>query len=343
MKKKFQWGRRAPGFPATRLRKAVLMSALMVSGLVIMTCWGYAGESSVESRAVAADDTCSCKKIPPQPGDIGCDSIKVITFQGGPGCVDATTIYEDCELNSSGTSDYLALGFWNGRERRILLRFNLDYIVDSTCINPPLALVAQFDSVRFTLYTTDSCVDVDTCRDKTRQFFVGRLQQEWNVGANGKYLSACQTLDCGDQASTGSVNWCDPWKQCGGDYIFSTDANVPRNVPLSQTSPGDACIDSVMFVCHRPSPYNRYIKQTIKEWISDPDSNFGWVIMPDSSQRASHPNSALLFHSPSAKNSALRPKLTMYFTAGVDRDDDPVCGTVSYIKLPGCPAATGRE
>ena len=314
----------------------------MASGLVIMTCWGYAGESSVESRAVAADDTCNCKKNPQQSGDIGCDSIKVITFQGGPGCVFATTIYEDCELNSSGISDYLALGFWNGKERRLLLRFNLNYIVDSECINPPLALVAQFDSVRVTLYTA-SCEYVDSCEDKTRQFFIGRLQRDWTAGTNGKDLSACQTLDCGDPASDGSASWYYPWTKPGGDYIFSTDANVPRNVPLSQTSPGSSCIDSVMFVCHRPSPYNRYMKQTIKEWISAPYTNFGWVIMPDSSQRASHPNSALVFHSPSASVSALRPKLTMYFTAGVDRGDVTPCGTTSYIKLPGCPAATGRE
>ena len=343
MKKKFQWGRRAPGFPATRLRKAVLMSAFMASGLVIMTCWGYAGESSVESRAVAADDTCNCKKNPQQSGDIGCDSIKVITFQGGPGCVFATTIYEDCELNSSGISDYLALGFWNGKERRLLLRFNLNYIVDSECINPPLALVAQFDSVRVTLYTA-SCEYVDSCEDKTRQFFVGRLLQGWRTGNNGADTPACSVLNCGTPASQGSVRWCYPWtNQCGGYYIFSPNDVVPRNIPLSQTSPGSACIDSVMFVCHRPSPYNRYLKQTIGEWISDPDTNFGWVIMPDSTQRAIHPNSALVFHSSGASILALRPKLTMYFTPGVDRGDAPPCGTVRYIKLPSSPAATGRE
>lgn len=344
MKKKFQRGRSAPGFPATGLRKAVLMSALMVSGLVIMTCWGYAGESSVESRAVAADDTCNCKKNPQQSGDIGCDSIKVITFQGGPDCVKATTIYDSlCAKNSSGASKFLALGFWDGTERRILLRFDLDGIVDSECINPPLALVAQFDSVRVTLYTASDCKDVDTCNDKTRQFFIGRLQRDWTAGTNGKDLSACQTLNCGDPASDGSASWYYPWTKPGGDYIFSADANVPRNVPLSQTSPGSSCIDSVMFVCHRPSPYNRYMKQTIKEWISDPDSNFGWVIMPDSSQRVSHDSSALVFHSPSADDPALRPKLTMYFTAGVDRGDVTPCGTTSYITVPRSPAATGRE
>jgi hypothetical protein len=276
-----------------------------------------------------AEDTCPCYLK--QPDINPCTEIKRITFQGGTDCVSATTIYEDYPDNCSGSSPYLSLGYLNGYERRIFIKFDITGIDPTECRNPDLGFMAPFDSAQLTLFVVNDKQEcVGACGTNLdpdgRQFFLAAAQDPWVICRDGKDDS-CVILNQGLLLP----GCCPTWNTDSKNYYWPFN-NQPRNLPFEQP-----CIDSIVFVCHRPMPYNSPMKRTLREWIIGAWPNNGWVILPDSTQRQQFPNSALLFYSPSYGNPALRPRLRLWFTRGVDRDDRPKCGFIDYIIVPPLP------
>jgi hypothetical protein len=287
-------------------------------------------ETNGKEKLIVQEDTCPC--FNGGTPDIGCDSIKVMTFQGNfPDCVKATTIYADYPSYSSGRSEYLALGFWKGLERRIFIRFELEGIDRGECRNPNLGFMAPFDSAQIVFYVVRGEPNVNYTGLKNRQFFVATALTGWGVGTNGEPLNPMDVLLHGDPA-TGSGP---TWNSASKNYQWPFDSQ-PRNIDFAQLFPGQTPIDSIVFVCHRPMPYNSPIKRTLRNWITQEPGwvNEGWVIMPDSTQQKvdTLANSALLLYSPTYQGDpSLRPKLTLWFTKGVDRGDRPQCAKISYI------------
>jgi hypothetical protein len=258
----------------------------------------------------------------------------MITFQGccdgtvfPDTCLQATSIYEDCPDNSSGQGKYLAVGRYQGQERRIFIRFNFSGIWQDECRNPNLGFMAPFDSVWIVFYVVPDVPGVVCDSIKERRFFLAAATESWDVGANGEDLDSLQTLLCGESEKGGPT-----WASSSESYKWPYD-NQPRNLPFPQDK---SCIDSIVFVCHRPMPYNSPMKRTIRDWIMhsapNPD-NFGWVMMADSTQKDID-NSALVLYSPTYPKKALRPKLILWFPKGVDRRDNVgTCGTIQYLPV----------
>jgi hypothetical protein len=299
--------------------------SVRIAAITVIAAMG-AGIAWIPARSVdrssvapqATTDTCNCYKATPAPP---CnDSIKVIEWQGGT-CVKTVTIYEDSVNNSSGASEFLALGTVNGYERRILLEVDLSGVRDSICRNPNLGKVAQFDSVRVTLYV----VDTASCGQYRETGFIFRLgtitDANWEVDGNGSSLDACATLYSGVVATEDNAA---TWKRDNNAFV----AGTPRNWPLS---PG---YDSVEFVCHRPMPDNPPMKDTIREWISGSSANYGWMIALDPALVETKQDYALVFYSSTYSEVDLRPKLTMYFTKGENRPDDPKGDCVKTYFIP---------
>jgi hypothetical protein len=292
---------------------------------------GLIAATSFSSTLLAQEVICPCCEGGSGDPDTTCNLVKVITFQGQPDCVTATTIYEDFPENSSGSSDYLALGYWNGFERRIFIKFDIDTIVPEECRNPNLGFMAPFDSAQLTLFVVNEQKCFGACKTdltpNARQFFLAAAQKLWEPCPYGE-RDACPILNQGFP-----LLGCGPtWDPDSSNYWWPFDSQ-PRNLPFEEP-----CIDSVVFVCHRPMPYNSPMKRTLREWIIDGEGqweNNGWVILPNSAQRDSFPDSALLFYSPSYKDQALRPRLRLWFTRGVNRKDNVPCATsIDYIVVP---------
>jgi hypothetical protein len=313
----------------------VAISALAAIGVSVVafrpTFPPEASDVLPPALTVVAEDTCPC--FLDQPDKIPCNEVKVITFQGQPNCVTATTIYEEFPNNSSGSSDYLALGYLNSFERRIFIRFELEGIVPEECRNPNLGFMAPFDSAQLTLFVVNQEPCEKTCgMDSTpdgRQFFLAAAQRAWNL-CDRLNRDSCLIFNEGiPSAGCGST-----WRTDATNYWWPFSSQ-PRNLAFEAP-----CIDSIVFVCHRPMPFNSPMKRTLREWIIKDSTgtkweNNGWVILPDSTQDKQFPNSALLFYSPTYWNQSLRPRLRLWFTRGVNREDKMPCVTsIDYIVVP---------
>jgi hypothetical protein len=291
---------------------AVAAIAAMMAGIVWVSAKSV---SRPDVAPQAASDTCNCYKATPAPP---CnDSIKVIEWRD-TSCVNAVTIYQDFPNNNSGAGEFLALGTVDEEERRILLRVNLIGIVDSICRNPNLGRVAQFDSVHLTLYPVH---DIGQYPDTGFIFRLGTITAPWSMGTGGGSLNPATTLASGASASPGSATWANSASQ----FV----AGTPRNWPLS------VGYDSVEFICHRPMPENPPMKDTIRSWISAPSTNYGWMVALDPALVISKQDYALVFYSSTCSRPELRPKLTLYFTRGENRDDKPAdCARIYFIPAP---------
>jgi hypothetical protein len=291
---------------------AATVVAAMAAGFVLIPAQCV---SKASAAPEAVTDTCGCFK---KPVAATCnDSIKIIEWQGG--CVKAATIYEDYCDNTSGASEYMAVGTVGGKERRIMLKFDLTGVVDSFCINPNLGRIAQFDSVRVTLYVSPDC---GQDHETGFIFRLGTINTDWDTDMTvGGDLDACKTLYTGVETKGDDMA---TWRNFAKQFTPGT----PRNWPLS------AGYRSVDFICHRPQPDNPPMKTTISGWITNPNNNNGWMIALDSSQIQPGKDYALVFYSSSYKgNLNLRPKLTMYFTKGEDRKDTPdtTCSRTYFV------------
>jgi hypothetical protein len=314
---------------------ATTLAAGLTAAILFPTTVPDIPKTNDEDNLIVQEDTCPCFKD--EPSNLSCDSMKVITFQGcyypknpDSSCIKATTIYEEYPDSSSGVGHYLALGYYGGVERRIFLWFDLTGIVDDECRNPDLGFMAPFDSAQIVLYVVPNIQGVDYQGQKDRQFFIAAAAKDWIVGNNGEQLDSIQTLKTGSPAKNGPT-----WRTDSMNYWWPFN-NQPRNLDFDAMYPGATPIDSIVFVCHRPMPYNSPIKRTLRNWIMVPDSvpNFGWVVMADSTQQVTRSKSALVIYSPTHPNKALHPKLTLWFTKGVDREDAPRCGAVKYVPVP---------
>jgi hypothetical protein len=298
------------------LMKMAIVAIAITAGIMI-SAKSKSVSKQVEPQAVT--DTCGCYTTPPATTCV--DSIKIIEWQGCS--VDAVTIYEDNVDNNSEKSQYLALGTYDGSQRRIMLRIPaFDGIVDSFCINPKLGRIAQFDSVRLTLYVAKA-----ECVDYTDTGYIFRLgiitDTTWAVDCTtSSDLTACETLYTG--APTTPSDTAATWRNYGKAFTPGT----PRNWPLP------IGYDHVEFICHRPQPDNPDMKTTISNWIHGTLPNGGWMIYLDSTQIRKE-NYALIFYSSKYSVESLRPKLTMYFTKGENRDDDPgPYSTTTFVYAP---------
>jgi hypothetical protein len=303
----------------TKIMAATVVAA-MAAGFILIPAQCV---SKASAAPEAVTDTCGCFKV---PAAATCnDSIKIIEWQSKDSvkdCVKAATIYEDYCDNTSGASEYMAVGTVGGKERRIMLQFNFGEIIDSFCINPNLGRIAQFDSVRVTLYVDQECGQY---LETGFIFRLGTINTNWSMDTTvGSDLDACATLKTGVETKGDTVaTWCHSAKQ------FTP--GTPRNWPLS------AGYESVDFICHRPQPDNPPMKTTISGWITDSKSNHGWMITLDSSQIQPEKDYALVFYSSQyMRDPNLRPKLTMYFTKGENREDTPIdsCSRTYFVPAP---------
>jgi hypothetical protein len=183
------------------------------------------------------------------------------------------TIFSEAD-SSNGAGIYLFSGKTSvGSERRALLKFDFSELQSGDSIT----------SVELQLYLSRTISDDQTIT-------LNRLTTDWGEGSS----NATGEEGGGATAQTGDATWnyaffnTFSWNAAGGDYsaIPSAEAAAGRTGFYTWSGPG--------------------LIKDIKDWIANPDSNYGWIIINQGGNK-----SAKRFNS--RENDADRPLLNIQY------------------------------
>lgn len=191
-----------------------------------------------------------------------------------------TSIYSEGTLSNGQGISIFAGRTKQGNDRRGLVQFNLD---------GQLPANAVVDSVSLSMYV--SKVPIGGGPDT--YFRIHRLTRDWGEGAS----NAGDVGGKGAAAEAGDATWLESelgvqsWTQSGGDYVAMASAEEVISGIGFYNWIGDGLLADV------------------NAWLQDPASNFGWIIVGESSF-----GSAARFESRHYWNEVQRPQLVIEFT-----------------------------
>jgi len=190
------------------------------------------------------------------------------------------TIFYETPDNSNGSGDRLFVGNTNeGNPRRGLLAFNLTGIAPGALIN-----------------TTSLVMRVEL-GFATTPMSLHRLLTDWGEGLSDSGSSGGQgaAADPPDATWNERISGSEPWIVAGGDFksAASGTTTVGTSGPFTWAS-----------------GTNPELAVDVQRWVSDPDANFGWILLGDEVTL----KTAKRFYSKDMTTASLRPKLTMNYT-----------------------------
>ncbi|HJN91366.1 MAG TPA: DNRLRE domain-containing protein [Dehalococcoidia bacterium] len=163
------------------------------------------------------------------------------------------TIYSEAEL-SNGAGQNLFAGRANtGNERRALVKFDLATIPAGSTI----------ESVELSLTVNKTTVgDVP--------FTLHPLTADWGEGAS----DAAQNEGRGQAAQPGDATWLQ--RSTGQDLPWATAGSDLANQSAAVTIGAEGAV----------SIESAGLTADVQRWLEDPDSNFGWILLPDADGRS---------------------------------------------------------
>ncbi|MBX7246499.1 MAG: DNRLRE domain-containing protein [Candidatus Sumerlaeaceae bacterium] len=169
---------------------------------------------------------------------------------GYTGTADAT-LYENRPSNSNGAGAHFFAGVTkDASPRRALLRFDLAAIPAGSTVSSASLILT-----------------VDQSRPSTDLYTLHAALAAWNEGS----VDAGEPGGLGAAAATGDATWSHrqfgftTWSSLGGDYGTTSAQTFFSTAGTSST------FSSIAMVA------------TVQNWVSNPLSNFGWIILGDES------------------------------------------------------------
>ena len=190
------------------------------------------------------------------------------------------TIYQRNAANSNGAGEFFIAGSTGSPYfNRALIRFNLvgQIPVGKTIVGAKLTLYLAATSGLSNSY----------------DIILHKVKEDWGEGLSNAGTQA----GLGAAATNGDATWtsrfypASPWITIGGAYEASATASVAVNQPAFYSWSSSGMVSD------------------IQSWITNPTTNFGWLLKSD--ELASY--QAKRFASRENSNVNLRPKLTIYY------------------------------
>lgn len=198
------------------------------------------------------------------------------------------TLYEDnAGALSNGAGEYLFVGTTGtGAVRRALLAFDIESAVPEGAVIEDVALT----------------LNMSRTISNGHPVTLHRVTSDWGEGDS----EAPGEEGGGVAAASGDATWIhtffdtESWEAPGGDYVETASAMFDVAGLGSYSASSDGMIEDV------------------QQWVDEPSSNFGWIILGNEAATAS----AKRFDSRENSVEANRPRLTITYTTNISAETD---------------------